>query len=285
MKLARYWSRDRSEVIDPDGNPIRVVARGWSDESIEAARARAREIARRVAERIASHPGERNQYQYGDRPVPEPVIREFGAAAVVTRNAYGALVLNADHLMFVDVDREDATPSAAADTLISGIFSLFGKSASPAANPAGAVLGEIERVAGRHDFSARVYKTKGGYRVLITSARFQAGNDEAEALLSEFGADPLYMRLCRTQESFRARLTPKPWRCGFHKPPVEFPLETPQDEDRYRRWEIEYNSKAASYATCRYVTAFGKGSVLPEFEELIHHHDNETKASSDLPLA
>src|SRR5437867_12101213 len=99
MKLARYWSRDRAEVIDPEGNPIRAVARGWSDESIVAAQARAREIAQRVAERIASHPGERNQYQYGDRPVPEPVILTFGDKAVVTRNAYGALVLNADHLM------------------------------------------------------------------------------------------------------------------------------------------------------------------------------------------
>jgi hypothetical protein len=285
MKLARYWTRDRAEVIDPEGNPVRAVARGWSDESIAAAGARAREIAQRVAERIASRPGERNQYQYGDRPLPEPVIHEFGSAAVVTRNAYGALVLNADHLMFVDVDREDPKPSAGADTVLSGIFSLFGKSAPPAPKAADTVLDSIQRVAQRHDFSARVYKTKGGYRVLITSAGFQAGNQETEALLNEFGSDPLYKRLCRMQESFRARLTPKPWRCGFHKPPVEFPLETPQDEDRYRRWEMEYNSKAAPFATCHYVTAFGKGSVLPEFEELIRHHDQETKAGSDLPLA
>jgi len=37
--------------------------------------------------------------------------------AVVTRNAYGALVLSARHLMFVDIDREEAPALAAAGDL------------------------------------------------------------------------------------------------------------------------------------------------------------------------
>lgn len=285
MKLARYWSRDRADAIDPDGNSVSAVARGWSDESVSAARALARQIAQRVAERIASHPGERNQYQYGNRPLPEPVIRELGPGAVITRNAYGALVLNTDSLMFVDVDRQGNTPAEAAAGVISGILSLFGKSAPPPPKATETALDGIEKVAGRRNLSARVYKTAGGYRVLITSAAFRAGASESEALLNEFGADPLYQRLCRMQESFRARLTPKPWRCDFHKPPVQFPLETPQEQDRYRRWEVEYNSKAARYATCRYLTAFGGDRALPEFKALIDLHDQETKAASDLPLA
>jgi hypothetical protein len=289
MKLARYWTRGQGEAMDPNGERVRVVARGWSDESIDQARVRAAEIARRVAQRIVSHPGEKNQYDYGDRPLPEPVVREFGPAAVVTRNGYGALVLNADHLMFIDVDKEDIQPPASGggggiEEVLSGIFSLFGKQAPsiPSAQPRQApptVLDSIRRVAERHSLSGRVYKTAAGHRVLIANARFRAGYNETETLLNEFGADRMYMRLCRVQESFRARLTPKPWRCDFHKPPVEFPFETPRDEAHYRRWEAEYNAKAARYATCRFLSPVGGGTVAPEFEELIRYHDQETKAS------
>ncbi len=64
-----------------------------------------------IAERLISHPDQRNQYQYGDRPIPEPLIQQLDASSVVTRNVYGALVLNVDHLMFVDIDRESALDS------------------------------------------------------------------------------------------------------------------------------------------------------------------------------
>jgi hypothetical protein len=66
---------------------------------------------------------------------------------------------------------------------------------------------------------------------------------------------------------------------------VEFPFETQQNQDRYREWETEYNAKAAPYATSRYLTSFGGSNTLSEFEALINYHDQETKASSGLPLA
>ena len=94
----------------------------------------------------------------------------------------------------------------------------------------------------------------------------------------------MYVRLCRMQESFRARLTPKPWRCGFYKPFVLFPFETPAQEADFRQWESKYNDKAAQYSTCRFLIAFG-ASAAPEFASLVAYHDQETKASSGLPLA
>ena len=74
-------------------------------------------------------------------------------------------------------------------------------------------------------------------------------------------------------------------RCDFHKPPVEFPFENPVDQARYRQWEAAYNTKAEQYATCRFLSAIGGGGVAPEFDELIRYHDQETKATSSLPLA
>jgi len=285
MKLARYWARGEGEAVDPKGNRVRYAARGWSDESVDAARDRAREIAQRVAARIVADPTKRNQYEYGDRPLPEPVIQKIGDS-IVTRNGYGALVLNTDNLMFVDVDREEPAPLSAAglESIISSVFSLFSKPTPPVPK-ADPVMDSIGSVVERHSLSGRVYKTAGGYRVLITSKSFEAGTSDTEALLQEFGADPLYMRLCRMQESFRARLTPKPWRCDFRNPPGTFPFETPQAEAQFRAWEAEYKSKSAPYATCRFLSAAGSGRVAPEFESLIRYHDQETKATSGLPLA
>jgi hypothetical protein len=215
------------------------------------------------------------------------VIREFrgpggDVAAIVTRNSYGSLVLNTGCLMFVDVDGRGDRPTSA--TFREMISSLLGKSGapSPAPNP---VPDTMNHVAQRHSLSVRVYETAAGYRLSITNALFKPGSAEAEALLTDFGSDPLYIRLCRLQESFRARLTPKPWRCSLQSLPVRFPFETPVEQDRYRRWEAEYDFKAAPFATCRYVTSLGQGTVEPEFIELIQYHDSVTKSSSGARLA
>jgi hypothetical protein len=287
MKLARYWTRAQVEATF-NGKTVSVQARGWSDDSPDSARTRALEIAQRVAERMASKDASKQRYPYGDRPLPEPVVREFRGidgerCAIVTRNVYGALVLNADRLMFVDVDRKDAQPKVGA-TLGKMVSSLFGKPkvGPPASN---AILEAMNEVAQHHSLAARVYETAAGYRLLVTSASFEATSPETEALLSEFDSDPLYVRLCRTQECFRARLTPKPWRCSMPNPPVKFPFEGPEDLDRSRRWEGDYNAKIASFATCRFVATIGSGSASSDFDELVQYHDQETKAVSDLRLA
>ena len=240
-----------------------------------------------MAQRIASGAGSLDRYPYGQRPLPEPVIREFRGpdgdlSAIVTRNVYGSLVLNSDRLMFVDVDGKNKQPVSA--TFGKAISSLFGRSSAPSPAP-DQVPNAMSDVARRHGLSVRIYETAAGYRLLITNAPFKPGSAEAEALLNDFGSDPLYIRLCRLQESFRARLTPKPWRCHLPSLPVPFPFETATEQDRYHRWEAEYNSKSAPYATCRYMTTLGAGTVMQEFKELIQYHDRETKSASAVRLA
>ena len=257
MKLARFWTKERAEATGPSGR-VSAVARGWSNASIEEARQVARDLAHKVASRLASGEAERKQYLYGDRPLPEPIIREMGESAVVTRNAYGSLVLNVRDLMFVDIDRQDL-PAAAVPI--------------------------IQRVADSNGLAARVYQTAAGYRAVITSERIEAGSPRSDALLQQFAADPLYVRLCRMQESFRARLSAKPWRCGMRVPPVTFPFVTGGEESQFRQWEAQYTPAAARYATCRYLTWIGPGRMDPALEELVYFHDVETKASSTLALA
>src|SRR6266478_129077 len=160
MKLAKFWSRQAGEARDADGDLIRVVVRGWSNESLEAAAAAARENAHNVAQKLASDTIEGKQYGgYGDRPLPEPLVREFRDTtetpnAVITRNAYGSLVMNARDLMFVDIDRQNVQPvGAIAQNLMSSVFSLFSKPAAqptPPPQPVDAVVDGIQKVAARN---------------------------------------------------------------------------------------------------------------------------------------
>lgn len=279
MKTARFWTRAEAEALDEDERPVRAQARGWSNESLEAARTKALELATRVAKRLATRDEDAMRYPYGDRPLPEPVLQQF-EGAIVTRNRYGALVLNTNEMMFVDVDRKTGPPKSG------GIFgSLFGKP-KPAPVPGrDPVIDEIEAITNRHNLGARVYETAAGYRLIITSAKFKAGSPEAEALLAAYKSDPLYVRLCRMQESFRARLTPKPWRCDFSAPYGEYPFETADAQRRAYEWEQKYNAKNAMYATCKFIAEMGSGIDDPGFAPLVAYHDQETKAQSAQPLA
>src|SRR5580658_4916320 len=289
MKLAKYWTRSEGEATDAKGRIIRALARGWSNESMEAARAVARDIAQRLAQ--GNFPTRGPQYLYGDRPLPEPVLREFqgngdGPSAIVTRNVYGAEVLNTRNLMFVDIDKPYQPPAPIPSTLKMGLRAFFGKSApAPPVQTDDPAMTKIRGVAERNNLAGRVYKTAGGYRVLITSTGFTPGDPRSEDLLCQFAADALYIRLCRMQESFRARLTPKPWRCGLQNPPVMFPFETPEAQSSFDNWERTYTVTGERFRTCQYMASFGSGSVAPGFEELIQFHDQETKAASVLPLA
>ena len=288
MKLARFWARQTADSTDRHGRPIRASARGWSNESTEAAAAMALQTAQRVVALVGEGRTKLQRYQYGDRPIPEPVIKEFAGAttprAVVTRNVYGALVLNTNDLMFIDIDSDDAPPKGAT-TIASSLMSLFGKKPPPAPQANAGIEDSIAQVAETNGLSLRLYKTAGGYRAIVTNLAQSATDETSIALLREFGADPLYVHLCKQQESFRARLTPKPWRMKMWEPPVTYPFQTPHEQQRFDRWNADYTAASARFATCRFIRAIGDSEPAPGFQELIEFHDEQTKAEIGLPLA
>jgi hypothetical protein len=184
--------------------------------------------------------------------------------------------------MFIDIDREG--PAVPEPGLLSSVKLLFSKPApAPPEDPA---LEEMRRVAGRNGLALRVYRTAAGYRAMVTNAAWDPAGRETQSLLEEFGADPLYIRLCRAQESFRARLTPKPWRCGAGLPYATFPFLDSQEERRFQQWESAYKAKCGPFATCTYLASLGAERVEAEFDALIRYHDSETRsAEAGLALA
>jgi hypothetical protein len=91
--------------------------------------------------------------------------------------------------------------------------------------------------------------------------------------LNELKSDPLYVRLCQAQECFRARLTPKPWRCDQPEPPYRFPFLTSAAEDSFRQWEQEYASATTAYTTCRLIKQLGPVAIHPDIEPILSLHD------------
>lgn len=287
MKIAHYWHKAKATATDRRGGAWSVERWGWSDESQAAADEQARAGAAASAARIAAAGAWPNQYEYGleGRPLREEIVSEqrdaSGAVTLaITRNRYGALILNAAQAMFVDIDR----PSPETPPPGGGLLGrLFGR--PPAAPAAGSAidLGPVQMWAKAHpDWSLRAYATKAGLRLLVTHSPFDPNDPRVAPAMRELDADPLYVRLCEAQQCFRARLTPKPWRIATLG---NFPPYPHGDARVVARWKQAYDAAARPFATCRFLAALGPGAVAEELAPVIALHDQASRADSGLPLA
>lgn len=283
MKIARYWIKAKAEALLNSGRTITVGTWGWSESSREEARERAEQTARRAARRIEAEEPLPRGYGYLDRPPREEIVEEIPddtgeTYALITRNTYGSLILNTRDLMFIDIDMPQETSS-----FISKLKSLFNRETESPESRARKKIEELATI--NSDYTIRLYRTYAGFRCAVLNKAIAPLSSESERLLKAFDADPLYMTLCRNQQSYRARLTPKYWRCGARRPPARFPWETNEAEERYRNWERDYSEQTKPFATCRFIAQFGTHEAAPQLLSLIELHDRFTKANTDLKLA
>jgi hypothetical protein len=280
MKIPKYWARGTYNTQDRNGQPAAFSCWHWSDHSLADAQGKAVQRAQRMATSFLA--GQRpNRYAYGVNPLREEVVgvvssgtREVG---LLTRNRYGAVVLNAAQAMFIDIDFEGQPKSS------SLLGSLFGVKAGA---PESALLPSIEQWTRRFSgLGVRVYRTAAGLRCLVTSDTFDPTQPGTLDMMRSLNSDPLYVTLCRQQESFRARLTPKPWRCAAPQPPSQFPFETPSAEARYRQWEREYQSATSNFAVCRLIASYGSERVHPDITPILNLHDQYCRVQNSLELA
>lgn len=247
MHFPKYWAK---------GTASRATVWRWSDDSLADAQEKARVRAQALAALFASGK-QLDRYSYGDRPIREEIVQSLSSDAVMTRNMYGALVINAAKVMFVDVD--------------------IGDDSSQEANR----LDQLQGWADDHkDFAVRIYKTAAGFRALVTNRTFDPKSDETRGLLEEAGSDPLYVKLCQVQQSFRARLTPKPWRIGVRPPRVRFPYENPGE---MQQWVKGYEEASREVSVCRFVERTGPDNVIAEARAILELHDRV--AVGEQPLA
>jgi len=282
MKIPRYWARHAT------AGSTSFSCWGWSDESAAAAGEQARQRAIALEQRLKQGKAP-DRYLYGDRPMREETLEAWSRAdgtahAAITRNAYGCQVLNTADIMFVDVDLPDP---ASGNTLLQGMKKLFGKSGpDPRAQQEAAALAKVDAMV-RADArgGVRTYRTRGGLRYLFTHLHADPKSESTRTIMTALGADPLYMRLCQVQECFRARLSPKPWRCAIPALSVSYPWLDREAEARAQAWLLEYAAASQPFATCRLLGHLGTTAMDAEIARVVTTHDTATRATSSLPLA
>lgn len=280
MKFPKYWTRAVNSTK-------KVVARGWSEVSQEEADRNAQARLGRILAALKpprSFDLNLERYQYViDNVICEEVVdrieqggRELG---VVSRNAYGSLILNTAELMFVDIDFPKPNRGGC---LFLGWFR--GRPVEPP--PEETALASVRQWQTAHpDISLRVYRTYAGLRLMVINRAFTSVDQAAVEVMQQLGSDTLYVQLCRSQHCFRSRLSPKPWRIGMEKIPAKFPFETSAEQQAFEKWYARYVATAANYRVCRLVELLGGAAPLEQHLELIELHDRLCSVQSDLELA
>lgn len=323
MIVPQYWAEGRVQVRTSE-RQVTVRRFGWSDISQAEAQAHADQRAREAFNRVLS--GERLRrrdlkvpYNGADGvPIREEIIARHGQT-VITRNAYGARCLNTPNVLFADLDF--AKPfvrvkpithfviaiafwsaigwffqwSLLTMAIILGIVTALFMLTNVLRSRAGLVATEvdarrlIDRFLAHHpDWHFRIYRTPAGYRLLAMHRTFDPHEPAVEECFRELGTDPVYARMCRNQNCFRARVSPKPWRIGIEshlRPrPGVWPISAEFMPIR-QRWVAEYEAKAEGYSACRFVESIGSGVENSTAQTVQRIHDEMCGAMADKPLA
>jgi hypothetical protein len=224
-------------------------------------------------------------------PLREPILDELLAdgdqVLAVTRNRYGAEILNTDRILIADIDLPELEEQPSG-----GLLRRLFRRPSPQADhlaeppPVAERLGTIENWArAQPGLGVVVYRTASGLRVFVAGVGQPATSAQGEQILADLGADPIYRELCRTHGTFRARLTPKPWRLPRMKAPRDrWPYESSRAESRFQRWLSDYDAAARDYAVCRKLSAYGQAPSALE-AQILRLHDDRTRVATALPLA
>lgn len=251
---------------------------GGDDES--SAKKGGADRLQRVLERIRRGEPFPEKYGYGNRPLREEILQKFDGAtprepvAILTRNGYGAQILNAARLLFLDIDF--GPPS-----VVQRILRIFG-GVSLEVTALIKLRDALQRY-GRATF--RIYRTAFGLRAMAIDREFDPTGREVQDLMQVSATDPAFARLCRAQRSFRARLTPKPWRCNCSVPPGQHPRVEGEIRQRFATWLSEYEKASMRYSTCRYLETIGGGSAKGDAKRLLEIHDRATRCNESLLLA
>lgn len=288
MNIPPFWTRETYSGVDQKGKSHSFMANGWSFDSLEDARQQAIERAKKIFNFLTTGQQLDTYEDYLDRPIQEEIIdtiqHDGKTIGLITCNRYGALVLNTAHVLIADVDFPKPSPS----NIWEGITWLFVPSKRRQAQ---GYLKEktIDRIGqwavNNPTRYFRLYQTLAGLRIIFTDMLYDPKSDDTLMILDQLGSDPLYKQLTSKQECFRARLTPKPWRCDCSRPPGRYPWNNEAEETRYRKWEKEYLQAISHYKTCEFVNHYGDEIQSEAIQNIVDIHDEWTCKGSSQPLA
>ena len=266
MKIPPYWVKEQAVI-----NGRKLSLCGSSFVSMEHAQLVLQEKRRlwqeyltnpalfaSFTERLRTIEARPEESEYS-ATVAEPIMVHPDAQNIITRNRYGALVLNSESLCFVDVD-------SFRDSFWRRLFGL-------SRNPEILLLEAVRRLCAEDaTLSARVYRTAHGWRVVLRGQGIYVNSPRMYELFATLQADLLYTNLCKKQNCWRARLSPKPFHTGL--PRFPFLTDSEQASAQMSDWVAAYEQKVAAFGVCRLLDSFGTAIADPVLEL----HDTYTRA-------
>lgn len=270
MRIFKYWAI-ASRVLHIEDFTQESHVYGGSNISIDHAREDAEDRLDKAVTKIKE---KINRVYYNDPSyevdIMEEIIEHLDTNNIVTRNRYGALVLNSTDTMFIDVDSFKMS--------FMKLFFRRGKTDKDF------MLAAIEKAASKPAYSQlgfRIYETYKGYRVLVSGYHYPVRSKETKSILKDFNGDRLYNYMCDKQNCYRARLTPKPKRVDLKSHKIIFPDRSHEEQIALDNWLNEYEYKSQRYSTCNLVKEIGFVSAT----RVIEYHDRISKVTTDYPLA
>lgn len=328
MLVPQYWAEARVQRPRKNNQGQITVRRfGWSEatqaDAEQMAHQRAEEALQNIiaGKSLLSRREPKCPYNGADGvPIREEVLSREGNV-VITRNSYGAHCLNTSDVLFADIDYEIGPRFRvvvmvfALLVLMGALLSAWFRSGMMAVVAAIAALmffyplatvyhkrvlalrGGAERqsrkriasfVHRHRDWHLRVYQTPAGLRVLALQRTFKPGEPAVTDFFKALGADPIYARMCRNQQCFRARVSPKPWRIGvsghMRPRPGVWPVKAEHLEVR-NAWIRKYEAVATRFASCKFLEAQGEGVAHPQAVKVRDLHDRMSQALSGREIA
>lgn len=199
---------------------------------------------------------QKGEYSVMGEPVLHEVCHQGEQQAIITRNRYDCLILNARNLLIVDVDIGGLDPADYPDCAANCHIAISVRQALAALD---AIVQQFPHL------GFRAYRTRNGLRYLCTTRPFDPLSRTTHRLMQNLYVDPLYARLCKFQATFRARLTPKPWRMEMDEETGRF---------TYDRTTGLVFPDYSPYAVCHLIEKVGEPTILPEFKLAIQVHDS-----------
>ncbi|MBI5841757.1 MAG: hypothetical protein HZB19_16835 [Chloroflexi bacterium] len=266
MKIFKYWTSENAKVrIEREEKEITCY--GGSNISIEDAAIKAKEKLEKLKRKIN---GDRYVFDDYEVEIREEILQVVDDKSIITRNRYGAQVLNAETLMFLDIDKPKSSfgslfKKSTPEQDKAKIFEMVGKLAT---SPKYAGLG------------FRIYETFQGARVIVLGREFNPRGHATVDMMHEFNCDPLYTSICRKQGCFRARLTPKPYRMKMQAYKVRYPRNG--DDIQFQKWLLAYERESGNFSVCKFTGQVGSSQYVTDAVRL---HDKITGATIHRMLA
>jgi len=260
MKIYKYWTTDKQKILI-DGKEQEITCYGGSNVSIEDARIKAKEKAQKIERKIA---GEKHLFDRYEAEIREELLQIIDDHSAITRNRYGAQVLNTENMMILDIDK----PKSVGGGGLGGLFKK--KDTRP---PKEQIFDMVRNLASSKykEYAFRLYETYQGVRVIVLGRNFDPRHDETKRMMEEFNCDPLYTMLCIKQGCYRARLTPKPYRIKIHGYKVKYPREG--DDREFQRWLSEYEAVSRDFTVCKLIEQIGTSQYV---NDVVRLHDEIT---------